>query len=258
MRSRAGFTLIEMIIFVAIFSVVMAGFAAVFTNIAGVQVAQSDQAEVRSQSQFLLQTVQYYVERSSAIDIPADNATTTLKLRMASSTEDPTIISLASGAVTLQVGGGAAQAITSNKISVSDLGFTARLNPGGHTSVAVAFTVNYAASNLAQKFSTALRTSVARVSAATFDSNIIPTTGNTYQLGASAGDWRSINNTMFFSGSNVGIGVNPAASTPLEVSGGSIYIADSGTGIILKNGSSCYLLTVTSGGGLATSSLACP
>src|SRR5438105_4587079 len=99
MKSRRkfanGFTLIEMIVFVALFSVVMAAFTLIFINVAGVESREGNQVEVQSQSQFLLQTVQYYIERSSLVDIPAGVATSTLKLRMSSSTEDPTIISLA-------------------------------------------------------------------------------------------------------------------------------------------------------------------
>lgn len=59
----------------------------------------------------------------------------------------------------------------------------------------------------------------AMVEAATFDSHLVPAVANTYKLGAAAGDWQSINNTIFFSGANVGIGVaSPAAA--LEVNGG--------------------------------------
>src|SRR6185369_6912576 len=114
--SRAGFTLIELLIFVAIFSAAIAAFMTVFMAAAGVQVRQTSALEVQSQSQFLLQTVQYYVERSSSVDMTADTATTTLRLRMASSTEDPLVISLSGGRMQLQSGGGATQQITSSKV----------------------------------------------------------------------------------------------------------------------------------------------
>lgn len=59
----------------------------------------------------------------------------------------------------------------------------------------------------------------AMVEAATFDSHLVPAVANTYKIGTAAGDWQSINNTVFFSGANVGIGVaSPAAA--LEVNGG--------------------------------------
>src|SRR3989344_495944 len=55
--------------------------------------------------------------------------------------------------------------------------------------------------------------------AVTFDSDLLPAANNSYQLGAAAGDWKSVNATMYFSGSNVGIGIT-SPSQALEVNGG--------------------------------------
>lgn len=56
-------------------------------------------------------------------------------------------------------------------------------------------------------------------SAATFDSNLIPSSTATYSLGVSGQIWSSINQVLYFSGSNVGIGVSSPGQT-LEVNGG--------------------------------------
>jgi hypothetical protein len=107
-----------------------------------------------------------------------------------------------------------------------------------------------------------LDTAIARVSAATFDSDIRASSTNTYKIGANTQEWKSINNTVYFgSAANVGIGVTPASSgVKLQVSGGHIYPSDAQSGIIFKapNGSSCYLLTITNLGQFATSSVSCP
>jgi type II secretory pathway component PulJ len=256
--SRKGFSLLELLVFVGIFSLVIVGFMTIFVGVSQIAVRGNSSAEVASQSQFLLQTIQYYIERSSAIEITADTATSTLKLRMASSTEDPIIITLSGSAVTLQKNGGATTTLTSSKVSVTNLAFTRRTNPPGHDSVAIAMTVQYNTSNLKQSFSEVLNTGVTRVAAATFDSNVVPSTGNTYVLGASTGDWKSINGTIYFSGSKVGIGVASPSST-FQVSGGDAYIDTASQGLVLKapNGTSCYRVTVTNGGGIATTSVGC-
>ena len=57
------------------------------------------------------------------------------------------------------------------------------------------------------------------VDAATFDSNLIPSSTATYKLGASGQVWTSVNDIIYFSGSNVGIGVSSPGQT-LEVNGG--------------------------------------
>ena len=64
-----------------------------------------------------------------------------------------------------------------------------------------------------------LQTSVARVSAATFDSNIIPSSTAAYSLGTTALTWSSINQTIYFSGSNVGIGTTNNPVDTLELNG---------------------------------------
>lgn len=220
LHSRRGFTLIEILLFAAIFSVVALTFVGVLTMVLRLQARGQAASEVAGQSQFLLQTIERLVSRSSLVEMPANEATTTLRLRTASSITDPTTVYLSSGAVYLkETVSGAPQRLTSDRVTVSALSFTKRTNPPAHDSVDVAFTISYNAEGQILQFSEVFRTSVARVSAATFDSDLIPSVSNSYQIGAAAQDWRSVNNTLFFSGSNVGVNV----STPqqaLEIKGG--------------------------------------
>src|SRR5512140_846673 len=81
-RKRKAFTLVELVIFTAIFTVTIIAFISVLISITRTQVRQTSVAEVNQQSQFILQAVQYYVERSSLIETPANVATTSVKLRM--------------------------------------------------------------------------------------------------------------------------------------------------------------------------------
>jgi len=218
--SKKGFTIIELLIFAAIFSVIAIAFLSALVSTVQVQTKQSAAAEVNQQTQFLLDTIERYVERSNLIELSSNSATSTLKLRMSSSTEDPTYIYLSGTTAYLQqTNSGTAQQLTSNKVNVTNLTFTKRANPPGHDSVNVAFTVAYNTSNLKQSFLQNLQISVARVGAATFDSDVVPGTTNTYNLGISSQVWQSVNNLIYFSGSNVGIGVSSPGQT-LEVNGG--------------------------------------
>lgn len=267
MKFRAGFTLIELIIFTAIFSLAMGAFLGVFTSVSGVAVRQSSTAEVQSQSQFLLQTIQYYVERSSMVSATVDAATDTLILRMPAESEDPTVISADGSAVSLKIGSGEAQTITSDKVEVSDLSFIRRSNPGGKNSVAVSFTVTYASGGADRRFSHSIQTAVARVSAAKFDSDIVPGLGNNHALGISAAAWRSINDTIFFSGSNVGVGAAPfGPAAPLHVqgdlrvAGGDLNINSFGKSVILRSpDGSCWQLAVNNiSGAVSADGITCP
>jgi len=221
-NQRSGFTLIELLIFSAVFTIAMVGFVVILISFTRVQVRQSAASEVNQQSQFLLQTIQGYIEQSSVIEMPTDVPTSTLKLRMQVNASDPTYIYLSGGALYLKkTEGGQAERLNSNRVTISSASFVKRENPPGHDSVSVVLSVEYNTQNIQERFSQTLNTAIARVSAATFDSNVIPSSTNVYDLGVSSQLWRSVNNLIYFSGSNVGIG--NGASNPqqkLVVDGG--------------------------------------
>jgi prepilin-type N-terminal cleavage/methylation domain-containing protein len=218
---KKGFTLIEMLIAISIFVLIVIPLITVLVTVTEVQVQSSSTAAVNQESQFLLQKLQYYVETASIIDIPTSTPTSTLKLDVASSSLDPTLITLASGTVYIQQpSGGTLQALTSNRVTVSNLTFTRQANPPGHDSVNVSYTIAYKTSNIEQAFSQLFQTSIAQVSAATFDTGVYPSVNGTEPLGINGEAWSSINGAIGFSGTNVSVG---ALSTPyqqLEVDGG--------------------------------------
>jgi type II secretory pathway component PulJ len=227
---KSGFTLVELLIFLGMFAVISIAFISVLVAVTRVQVRQASAVEVGEQSQFLLQKLQYYIEGSSLVDIPQDTATSTLKLYTGVNAQDPTYIflSTSTGIVYLQqTATGTPQALTSNRVTVSNLTFTRRANAPAHDAVNIAFTLTYNTSNIQQAFSQMLQTSVARVSAATFDTGVYPSS-SPEQLGTSGLLWSPINGLIYFSGSNVGIGTaNPNA--PIDITGKSIIIETSYT-----------------------------
>lgn len=221
---RNAFTLIELLIFLGIFAFVSAGFVTVLLAVTKVQVGQASAIEVSEQSQFLLQQVQYYVEKASLVDMTQDAPTGTLKLWLGVNAQDPTYLyaSGTPGIVYLQrTATGTPQALTSNKVNVQNLTFIRRANPPGHDSVNVSFMISYNnMSNIGQLFSELFQTSIARVSAATFDTNILPSTSTAnLSLGVAGQTWGSINQIIYFSNSNVGIGTTNNPVDTLELNG---------------------------------------
>lgn len=241
--SRSGFTLIELLVFAAIFLIVSISFVTILISVTQVYMRQSAASEVNQQSLFVLQTIQRFVEQSSLIEMTVGETTSTLKLRMPSSTEDPTYIYFEPVAQAIwlrQTDNPAAptSSLTTKNVKVVDLVFTKRSNATamapsiGHSSVGVTFTLAYNSQNPKQNFTQSLAMSVARVNAATFDSDIVPviSQNDTLKVGATGSRWKSINDLIYFSGSNVGI-ANSNPNQTLDVSGGI-----QASGIIQTNG----------------------
>lgn len=147
--NRRGFTLPELLVFVAIFTIAMVGFITIFVAVTRVQSRQSSASDVETQGQFLVQQLQYYVQSARLVDMTLDATTSTLTLRQtaASSSLDPTTIFLATGTVYLTQGSGSAQPFTSNKVTTSNLSFTRHYNSNttssayGIDSVSFSFTM---------------------------------------------------------------------------------------------------------------------
>lgn len=257
-RSKNGFTLLELLIFLGIFSFTIIGIISVFLAVSRVGVRQAGALEVSRQSQFLLQTIQYYVEKSALVEMDENISSQNLRLRMGRDADDPIYIYAQNGAMYLKQGQNPAQSLTSPRVNVTGVSFTRRTNPPGRDSVDISFGVEYVSGNIQHRASNNLKTTIARVSAASFDSSVVASTSNVYNLGTSAGNWRSVNSTIYFSGANVGIGaLTPTAK--LQINQGDVYVDTNGYGLVLKNSQGeCWRLTVNNSGNVVTTEITCP
>lgn len=254
-KSKAGFTLVEVLIYTVIFAVSAVFLVGILTAITRVQSRQSSINEVNAQISFVDKTIQRLVREASLVDMPAGVATTTLTLRMASSTLDPTKVYVddSKTAIYLKEGDRPAQALTNSNVKVGSFLVTKYENPGGPTIVQVDLTLEYNSTNPQAKAVRTLRTAVTKISAATFDSSILPNANDLYDIGNSANNWRD----AYFSGS-IGIGSAPVSAAKIKVKG-DIGFSSSSAGIIFvaPNGS-CFHFKLNNSGNIATSTAACP
>lgn len=265
-RNKKGYSLIELLVYMAIFAVSAIFLTAILLTITKIQTRQNSVNEVNQQITFVANTIQQLVQQSSFIDITTGVATTTLTLRMASSTLDPTVVFASGTAIYLSEGSvipsSTPAAITNSNVVVNNFSVTKYENPGGLSLVQVGLTMTYNSPTPAVQLTRSIQTSVARVSAAQFDSSVYPTTDGSLDLGLSSNRWRY----GYFS-SNVtingvlGLGVNPPfnnASTTLK-SNGSIGFSASNYGIILNSpGGTCFQLGISNSGIITTSTVTCP
>lgn len=188
-----GFSLLEVLIYTAIIGIVGSLFSGILISVTRIQNRQNASTEVNQQLNFVVSNIQRVIRESSYVDIVAGSITTTLTLKMPDPAKDPTIITLANGKVTLQQGGGSPLELTTSAVTVDKLAFLKITNYPGHDSVQVDVTLSHNTSNPQMQFTKSLTSAIARVSAATFDSDIVPGTDNTYDVGLGSARWQDLN-----------------------------------------------------------------
>jgi hypothetical protein len=119
----------------------------------------------------------------------AGTATSTLTLRAAAEETDPITIYLEDGVAYLREASEVPVAITTSQVIVDALSFTKYSNAPAPDSVAIDFTMSFNTENPQRATTKSFQTAITRVSAATFDSNLIPGADNTYGVGTALNRW---------------------------------------------------------------------
>ncbi len=251
--NQRGFSLIELLVYLAIFVGSATFLISIFVIFTKIHVRQSSMNEINSQVSFVNDTIGQLVRSSSLIDMTDGSPTSTLTLRMASSTLDPTTVYLNGTTLYLQEGSSTPLALTSSPLAVDNFMATKYGGGSGYAFVSFDLSVHYTAQGQEGKFYRTIESAVSRASAATFDSDVIPNATNSYNIGNSTNQWQN----GYFNG-GVGIGTAPVAAAGLKTSK-NVAFSSSSAGIVFESpGGTCYLLTIGNGGTFATSSVVCP
>jgi type II secretory pathway pseudopilin PulG len=205
--NKKGFSLIEIIIYLGIISIIAITFFRILGVSTRIQVSQVAANEVANQTNFVMQTIQRLVRESSAVMVSSANPCTStsdnvnddgallgtdqtcLKLRMKDSKDNPDTVGArdpifiwkdsASGVIKMQEG-------LDTEVKVSDLTtgkvldvdnalvFRKYTNYPGHDTIEISLTLNYNSENQQAQVQRVAKTAISRVSAATFDSSLLP------------------------------------------------------------------------------------
>jgi len=233
------------------------------TTVTKTQIEESTLNDVSGQLAFVTQTIQRLVRDSSLIELDAGVATSTLKLRiMPNLANDPTYVYLSNGQIYIKVtDAGSAQTITSDKVTVDSLQFKKLSQPPGKDTVQIDISMSAVQPAAGKTISRAVRTAVSRVSAATFDSSLMPNADNSYTVGTDAPAFRwktasfSQGVTMATVSGNVGIGTtnplqklqigdNSVAALGLRIAATGVNwdeVTDSSGNLSIGNGAGNYL-----------------
>ena len=185
-KSEKGFTLIETLIYVGIFSIVALSLTGILWNTLRVNSNQQAANEVDENLRYIMSVLGEKVRSSTMVDT-ATSSTLVLKN---SSYEDITF-SVTGGALYLQEGGALSVALTSNKVTVDSLTFNKIEMAGAKDGVRVDITLSYNSDKPELAFSKNLISSINRVAAITFDSDLLPDTNNLYSIGADNPRWKN-------------------------------------------------------------------
>ncbi len=227
--SDKGFTLIEIILYTAIFAVVGSLTVGILLTVTQVQQRESASAEVTGQLNFVMQTIQRLVSKSSNIEIEPGVTTSSLKLRMEDPTKDPTCLSLVDGVIKLAEGSGTnpnncttiTSELTNSRVIVNTFNFKKFVQYPGHDTVSIDLTMTYNTANPKGQVQRTLSSAIARVSAATFDSNLLPGSA-TFEIGQAGAPWQN----LYLSGV---LNLGTAASDPAGQNGSIYYNTASST-----------------------------
>ncbi len=252
--SRRGFTLIEMLLYIAIFAITAGMITSIMVNALRVQSGENSSTEVSSQLNHVLTTVQRLVQQSSEVEYTYEGTSTstpctqycTLELRMVPDTTiDPTCISSDATGVYIQQGGGDTHGglcngsktlLTNSQIKVNNLIFTVYNIAGGNSTVQVNASFSYNTNNPELAVTKTLESAIGRVSAATFDSSLLPTSDNSLSIGQSGSPalrWQNV----YLSG-ELGLGTSPTDIGSPVPPQGTLYYNTASSLVRLYNGTS--------------------
>lgn len=223
LTKNEGFSLVELLIYIAILGVVSGIAVGILSIVTRTQVQESAMTDVSGQIGFVTQTIQRLVIDSSLVDMDAGVASSSMRLRMPDSANntDPTLVYLSNGQVYVQQGTNPAQSITSSGVSVDSLQFKKISQSPGKDTVQIDIAISEIQKVAGTTISRALRTAVSRVNAATFDSNLLPNADNSLDIGATTPRWKSgyfsQGVTMATVSGNVGIGTATPTSAHLQI-----------------------------------------
>ncbi|GEM_PF-771077 len=214
MQRYRGFTLVEILIYAGIVAVVGGVLTGILTTSLKVNQRESASSEVTQQLDFTIKTIERLVRQSSNVEIPAGEATSTLVLRMPDTAKDPTYIRYENEALTIQEGSAEPSSLTTSKVLVTAASFTKYVQDAGHDTVAVNLTLVNNVADAASRVERTLSSAIARVSAATFDSDLVPGSGYSYTIGQQGAPWQNVylgdgNSTFpaFTFSANTGVGL---------------------------------------------------
>jgi type II secretory pathway pseudopilin PulG len=141
-KIKRGFTLIETLIYVAIFSLFIGTLISFLNVMTTSRLNNQIVLEVSNQGDQIIRTIVRSIENADAINIPIiSNTSSILSLATSDSLTNPTIFSLIGGIIYIKEGTGPQVALTNNNVTVNNLNFSNLALPSTSGSIQIRMTM---------------------------------------------------------------------------------------------------------------------
>lgn len=141
---KRAFTLVELILYVSLSSVVLLGFTLLVPYILETRLKNQVILEVEEQARFVSSFIGREIRNADAVNSPLPGiSSTSLSLDVLNASDDPMVFGLTGGVLEVTKGANPAIELTNDKVTVSSLNFTNLTRPDTAGAVRVEFTLEY-------------------------------------------------------------------------------------------------------------------
>lgn len=151
---QRGFTLVELMLYVALASTLLLGMTLFFGQALQARVKSQSMAEVDQQGQAVMEEITRAVQSASAFTVPTHWAdASSLVLTMPAGGTNPTVFGVSGGALQITEGAGSPVALTNSHIRILNFTVTDLSRSGTPGIVQIRFDAAYASSSARQEYS---------------------------------------------------------------------------------------------------------
>ncbi len=144
MKDNRGFTLVELLLYVGLLSMVIFSAALFLSLILQSRMKNQVVAEVEQQGVLAVMRIMQVVRNSTLINTPAVGSSgSTLSVNLPQAALSPTVFVLSGGTITMTEGVGTAVSLTNNLVSVTGLIFSNVSRASTPGTVRIQFTISY-------------------------------------------------------------------------------------------------------------------
>ena len=142
LKNHRGFSLIEIIVYVAIFSILVVVLASFLNSITSTRLHSQIVLEVNDQGSSAIKTIAQTLRNASSVNSPTmGSIASSLSVLTVSPATSPTVFSESGGVLYITEGSGSPVALTNNKVVVSNLTFSNFSRSSTPDIIKVSFTI---------------------------------------------------------------------------------------------------------------------